>query len=173
MWGELASHKSSLTHRPRSQGWTSRCPLLYNHVCFSGLWLGRLLHLSLLIVCYAHVFPCTFLFMYSCTWVHAHVYMYMYIYIIVHLWYPLLSLPLGWRVISHILPFLWTVHQNIQLFMVPHYYMTNNWGKCERAPTLLMSIAIMYMYVRVYVHVHTYVSDCQTVHTQNPDNAYF
>ena len=26
VWGELASHKRSLTHRPSSQGWASRCP---------------------------------------------------------------------------------------------------------------------------------------------------
>ena len=27
VWGELASHKRSLTHRPNSQGWASRCLL--------------------------------------------------------------------------------------------------------------------------------------------------
>ena len=27
VWGELASHKDSLTHRPSSQGWASKCPL--------------------------------------------------------------------------------------------------------------------------------------------------
>ena len=37
--------------------------ILYVHVCFSGLWLGGLLHLSLIstllkLVCYEHVFPC-------------------------------------------------------------------------------------------------------------------
>ena len=29
MWGELASQKRSLTHHPSSQGWASRCPVLY------------------------------------------------------------------------------------------------------------------------------------------------
>ena len=33
VWGELTSHKRSLTHRPSSQGWASRCPLLYMFVC--------------------------------------------------------------------------------------------------------------------------------------------
>ena len=28
VWGELASHKRSLTHRPSSQGWASRCPVI-------------------------------------------------------------------------------------------------------------------------------------------------
>ena len=28
VWGELASHKIYLTHRPNSQGWASRCSLL-------------------------------------------------------------------------------------------------------------------------------------------------
>ena len=28
VWGELASHKRSLTHHLISQGWASRCPLL-------------------------------------------------------------------------------------------------------------------------------------------------
>ena len=37
----------------------------YIHVCLFGLWLGGLLHLSFLsyffkLVCYAHVFPCTY-----------------------------------------------------------------------------------------------------------------
>ena len=62
VWGELVSHKRSLTHHSSSQGWASRLPLLY--VCLSGIWLGRLLHLfffllPLKLVCYAHVFPCT------------------------------------------------------------------------------------------------------------------
>ena len=33
VWGELASHKRSLTHRPSSQGWASRCPVLSIHAC--------------------------------------------------------------------------------------------------------------------------------------------
>ena len=28
VWGELASHKRSSTHRPSSQGWASRCLVL-------------------------------------------------------------------------------------------------------------------------------------------------
>ena len=52
-----------VTNHLSSQGWASRCLLLYNYVCLSGLWLGRLLYLSFLstflkLVCYAHVFPC-------------------------------------------------------------------------------------------------------------------
>ena len=46
-----------------SQGWASRCPLLYIvhvHVCLYKVWLGRLLHLSFLstflkLACYAHL----------------------------------------------------------------------------------------------------------------------
>ena len=61
--GELASHKRSLTHRPSSHGWASRCPYIAIYVCLSRLGLGELLHLSFLsyflkLVCYAHVFPC-------------------------------------------------------------------------------------------------------------------
>ena len=33
VWGELASHKRSLTHPPSSQGWASRCHLLHTFVC--------------------------------------------------------------------------------------------------------------------------------------------
>ena len=36
VWGELASHKRCLTHCPSSQGWASRCPLLYMFVCLLG-----------------------------------------------------------------------------------------------------------------------------------------
>ena len=38
MWGELASHKKSLTHHPSSQGWAS----LAIYVCLPGSWLGGL-----------------------------------------------------------------------------------------------------------------------------------
>ena len=38
MWGELASHKKSLTHCPSSQGWASRCPLLYMFVWVMVGW---------------------------------------------------------------------------------------------------------------------------------------
>ena len=29
VWGELASHRRSLTHHPSCQGWASRCLVLY------------------------------------------------------------------------------------------------------------------------------------------------
>ena len=32
VWGELASHKRYLTHRPSSQGWASRCPYSYMYM---------------------------------------------------------------------------------------------------------------------------------------------
>ena len=55
VWGELASHKRSLTYRLSSQGWASRCPLLY----LSGSWLGGLPFLC----SYASVlFPCIYLY---------------------------------------------------------------------------------------------------------------
>ena len=47
VWGELASHKRSLTHRPSSQGWASRCPLLYTFLCL-GHGLGWLPFFSFL-----------------------------------------------------------------------------------------------------------------------------
>ena len=58
-----ASHKRSLTHHPSSQGWASSVPSYI--CCLSVLWLGRLLHRSFLstflkLVCYAHIFPCTY-----------------------------------------------------------------------------------------------------------------
>ena len=56
----LASHKRSLTHHPSSQGWASRCPLLYFFVCLGYGWVGYFTFLfflfSLKLVCYAHVF---------------------------------------------------------------------------------------------------------------------
>ena len=55
VWGELASHKRSLTHCPSSQGWASRCPLLY--VCLGNGWVGYLSYFHML-VCLTHVFPC-------------------------------------------------------------------------------------------------------------------
>ena len=40
MWGELVNHTRSLTHRPSSQGWGSRCPhytyIMCIHVCVFG-----------------------------------------------------------------------------------------------------------------------------------------
>ena len=46
VWGELASHKRSLTHCPSSQGWASRCPLLYTFLCLGHGWVGYLSFLS-------------------------------------------------------------------------------------------------------------------------------
>ena len=45
VWGELASHKRSLTHHPSSQGWASRCPVLQCYLGYGwvGYWLGGLL----------------------------------------------------------------------------------------------------------------------------------
>ena len=40
VWGELAI--ATLTNRPSSQGWASRCPLLYIFVCLSHGWVGYL-----------------------------------------------------------------------------------------------------------------------------------
>ena len=51
--GELASHKRSLTHRPSSQGWASRCPLLYMFVSLGNCWVGYLSFLS-----YFHMLVC-------------------------------------------------------------------------------------------------------------------
>ena len=36
VWGELASHKRSLTHHPSSQGWASGCLELYMFVWLFG-----------------------------------------------------------------------------------------------------------------------------------------
>ena len=44
-----------------------------------------------------------------------------------------------------------------------------NWGERERAPTLLMSMAIVY----VLPSLHVSTSDRQTAHAPNPDIAYF
>ena len=72
--------KDSLTHRPSSQGWASKCPIIYsslyqfnyNHVrCVLFVWVTFLSFLLLpYLVCYAHVFPC----IHVCT-------MYMYIHV--------------------------------------------------------------------------------------------
>ena len=53
VWGELASHKRSLIHRPSSQGYASRCPLLYMLVCLGHGWVGYLSFLS-----YFHTLVC-------------------------------------------------------------------------------------------------------------------
>ena len=57
VWGELASRKRSLTHRPSSQGWASRCPLLHVYtcmfVCLGNGWVGYLSFLS-----YFHMLVC-------------------------------------------------------------------------------------------------------------------
>ena len=45
VWGELASRKR-LTHRPSSEDWASRCPLLYMFVCLGNGWVGNLSFLS-------------------------------------------------------------------------------------------------------------------------------
>ena len=39
MWGELASHKISLTHNPSSQGWASKCHIIM-FVCLGYGWVG-------------------------------------------------------------------------------------------------------------------------------------
>ena len=63
MWGELASHKRSLTHRPSSQGWASS---YYMFVCLGYGWVGCFTFFSFLfffkLVCYAHVFPCIYMY---------------------------------------------------------------------------------------------------------------
>ena len=53
VWGELASHKRSLTHRPSPQGWASRCPLLYTFLCLGHGWVGYLSFIS-----YFHTLVC-------------------------------------------------------------------------------------------------------------------
>ena len=58
----FGSHKRSLTHHPNSQGWASRCPLLYTFVCLGYGWVGlpylSFLSVSLKLACYAHVCTC-------------------------------------------------------------------------------------------------------------------
>ena len=49
VWGELASHKRSLTHCPSSQGWASRCPYKYMFVCQGYGWVGYFTSLFFLI----------------------------------------------------------------------------------------------------------------------------
>ena len=39
VWGELASHKISLTHNPSSQGWASKCHIIM-FVCLGYCWVG-------------------------------------------------------------------------------------------------------------------------------------
>ena len=58
VWGELAGHQRSLTHRPSSQGWAFRCLVFAClFVCLIcgcvRMWVGVLLFLNIL-VCYAH-----------------------------------------------------------------------------------------------------------------------
>ena len=58
MWGELASHKRSLTHRPSSQGWAFRCPvivcLFICLICRYVTGCGWGVSFSLILVCYTH-----------------------------------------------------------------------------------------------------------------------
>ena len=73
MWGELASHKRLFNPPPQF----SRVSLRLNFICIFcpfasyGVRVGITFLSSLYeLVCYAHVFPCTF----------AYVYVYMYVY---------------------------------------------------------------------------------------------
>ena len=72
MWGEVVNHKRSLTHRPSSQGWAPKCPVinifvfvwLYFTCVVCWFWVSILSSLPLYdylsyVVCYAHVFSCT------------------------------------------------------------------------------------------------------------------
>ena len=78
VWGELACHKRSSTHRPSSQGWAP-CVLLFGclFVCLfhgmGGCWVSFSSFLSVLLVCYIY----TYNSMYTCTCIY--IYMYMYI----------------------------------------------------------------------------------------------
>ena len=60
VWGELACHKRSLTHRPSSQGWASSVLLLCVCVSLFGQGEGRFIKI-LWLVCYTHVFPCVYI----------------------------------------------------------------------------------------------------------------
>ena len=51
VWEELASHKRYLTHRPNSQGWASRCSLLYNIILNMLICLGYYVTLPFFLFC--------------------------------------------------------------------------------------------------------------------------
>ena len=75
MWGELASHKRSLTHRVLKAGH----PVSYSFVAclfvsWDGGFLGFVLLLSVsLLVCYTHIIPCTTDTVYvHCIYIHVH-----------------------------------------------------------------------------------------------------
>ena len=58
VWGELACHKRSLTHRPSSQG-LAPCVLLLLLVClFHGMGVSWVSFSVSLLVCYTHIIPC-------------------------------------------------------------------------------------------------------------------
>ena len=83
--------KDSLTHRPSSQGWASECPLglhvfSHIHVYFSHSKINFKVLVSLfvqvgitflsslyMLVCYAHVIPCTVYCVHIYVHVHVHV----------------------------------------------------------------------------------------------------
>ena len=75
VWGELVNHKRSLTHRPISQGWAPMQVSCSFCICLVVLYRCGVLVLGFLpfilflhdylsyVVCYAHVFSCTCIYM--------------------------------------------------------------------------------------------------------------